>query len=304
LLRTLGRLLGAALRTGALVTIDFVRLIWRALAGEPLSARDLGSLDDAALRRIRFVASCSPSDLDGLDRNVFENMALTLTDGRTRELVRGGSQIAVRMESRVNFCTLALRARLGESRSALRAVRAGMRDVVPGPLLSLLTSRELETRCAGSAHVDVAMLRRHTEYSGISPTAPHVQWFWSLLESFSDDERRAFVRFSWAQERLPASDAEFERTGTRMMIKPYLARGPPDAAFPKADTCFFNLMLPAYSTPEIMRARVLFAIHTDADSMNADAPDPSDREREAAREELVASEGLSSAALRMLGVLQ
>jgi len=62
------------------------------------------------------------------------------------------------------------------------------------------------------------------------------------------------------------------RTNTRMLIKPFSGLSDPDTAFPKADTCFFNLMLPEYSSPEILKERLLFAIHTDADSMDADEP--------------------------------
>lgn len=44
-----------------------------------------------------------------------------------------------------------------------------------------------------------------------------------------------------------------------------------DGALPKADTCFFNLELPDYSSKEIMKQRILLAIYTDSDSMNAEA---------------------------------
>lgn len=57
-----------------------------------------------------------------------------------------------------------------------------------------------------------------------------------------------------------------------MMIKPFQGTTNPDDTFPKADTCFFNLMLPEYTSPEVLRQRLLYAIHTDADSMNADVP--------------------------------
>ena len=44
-----------------------------------------------------------------------------------------------------------------------------------------------------------------------------------------------------------------------------------DGALPKADTCFFNLELPNYSSKEVMKQRLLLAIHTDCDSLNAEA---------------------------------
>jgi other hect domain ubiquitin protein ligase E3 len=165
-------------------------------------------------------------------------------------------------------------------------------------LLELCAWDDLQLRVCGLPLIDVALLRRHTEYSGVQPHAAHVLWFWQVLEEMVQEDRRAFVRFAWAQERLPSTDAEFERTGTRMMIKPYTARAGTavDDAFPKADTCFFNLMLPAYSSADLLRKRLLFAIHTDADSMNADIPDE-ERERNARRrDDLLGSSSVGGAA--------
>ena len=42
-------------------------------------------------------------------------------------------------------------------------------------------------------------------------------------------------------------------------------------ALPKADTCFFNLELPNYETKEMLKEKLLYAIHTDCVSMNAEA---------------------------------
>lgn len=54
------------------------------------------------------------------------------------------------------------------------------------------------------------------------------------------------------------------------MIKPAMRAQQGDGALPKADTCFFNLELPDYSSKEVMKQRILLAIHTDSDSMNAE----------------------------------
>ena len=55
------------------------------------------------------------------------------------------------------------------------------------------------------------------------------------------------------------------------MIKPTVKdSGPADQMLPRADTCFFNIELPDYSTEIIMRERIMLAINTDSDSMNAE----------------------------------
>ena len=43
-----------------------------------------------------------------------------------------------------------------------------------------------------------------------------------------------------------------------------------DQALPKADTCFFNIELPQYSSKKIMKERVLLAVNLDNTSINAD----------------------------------
>ena len=46
----------------------------------------------------------------------------------------------------------------------------------------------------------------------------------------------------------------------------------PDKALPKADTCFFNLELPDYSSAQVMREKILTIINFDCDGLNADIP--------------------------------
>ncbi len=66
-------------------------------------------------------------------------------------------------------------------------------------------------------------------------------------------------RFSWGRQRLPS---ETELKNEPMKIFPYPCDNP-DARLPHAETCFFNLKLPQYSSLEIMRERLLYAItHT------------------------------------------
>lgn len=54
--------------------------------------------------------------------------------------------------------------------------------------------------------MDVDLLRRHTCYSGVSVSAPHIQYFWDVVAGFSQEQLRKLVKFAYAQERLPATD--------------------------------------------------------------------------------------------------
>jgi len=120
---------------------------------------------------------------------------------------------------------------------------------------------ELSLAVCGAAEVDVDMLRRHTEYAGgATERSPHVRHFWATMRRMSQAQRRAFIRFAWGQERLPATDAGFDAGGVRLRIKsreePPTAGGEAraeDGRLPRADTCFFNVELPAYSSEAVMR---------------------------------------------------
>jgi hypothetical protein len=55
------------------------------------------------------------------------------------------------------------------------------------------------------------------------------------------------------------------------MIKPMINnKSNHDQALPKADTCFFNIELPNYSSKQIMKEKILLAINLDNVSINAD----------------------------------
>ena len=116
-------------------------------------------------------------------------------------------------------------------------------------------------------------MKRHTIYSGgFTEDCEVIKNFWDVLNSLQESQKLMFVKFCWGQERLPANDKEFEKIQTtRFMVKMMnSSTGNPDDPLPKADTCFFNLEIPNYSSAEIMREKILIAITTDCDSMNAE----------------------------------
>ena len=122
--------------------------------------------------------------------------------------------------------------------------------------------------------MDIDLLRRHTRLGGgLLPTDKRVAWLWQILEELPPDERLLFIKFCWAQERLPANDEDFESTNTRFMLKPAMQNNYGDRALPKADTCFFNLELHEYSSKEVMKERLRYAFLTDCMGLNGDSPE-------------------------------
>jgi len=97
---------------------------------------------------------------------------------------------------------------------------------------------------------------------GLSSSSRRILYLWEVLEGFTQKQLKKFVKFAYAQERLPTTDAGFQSyPRIRMLVKPSRVKGGGQAAnqdglLPHADTCFFNVEIPDYSSLEVMRTRL------------------------------------------------
>lgn len=56
---------------------------------------------------------------------------------------------------------------------------------------------------------------------GIEATSSLVQWFWEVMEEFSNQERSLFLRFVWGRTRLPRTIADFRGRDFVLQVKIY-----------------------------------------------------------------------------------
>ena len=109
---------------------------------------------------------------------------------------------------------------------------------------------------AGKAEIDLDYLRAHTELRGYDPGCDHIRWFWAAMASFSHEDRAMFIRFVWGRNRLPQRGQPWPQ---RFVIEH--ARDASEGQLPETHTCFFSIELPAYSSEQMMRDRLLTAIN-------------------------------------------
>lgn len=133
-----------------------------------------------------------------------------------------------------------------------------------------MTYKELEQLVCGKKIIDIELLKSNTDYKmSLSEDSQRVKWLWEILGEITEEDRVKFVKFCWAQERLPATKEEFEKLQIKFKIKPHIDKKKIDN-FPRADTCFFSLELPEYSSKEVMKKMIMTAISFDNVSINAD----------------------------------
>jgi len=195
----IGQLMGVAMRTRNLLNLDLPSLVWKSLVGIELDEDDLKATDFSCWNALQFrdhngqaITAKTFSDL--LDQCRF---TCCLTDGTEVPLLPDGHAMPVTYQRRAEYARLVIKTRLHESARQLAKMRAGLFSVIPEQLLGFMTWEELERRVCGSPEVDIASLKRHTQYrQGVDKDSPHIKMFWQVLEDFSQADRRLFLRFA------------------------------------------------------------------------------------------------------------
>lgn len=105
---------------------------------------------------------------------------------------------------------MVIEARLRESQAQYQAIKRGISKIIPSSLLNIVTSKELEIWVCGRNTVDVELLQRHTDYKGkYTVDHPVIQMFWQLMNEFDEVIKGKFIKFCFAQERIPPNDIAF-----------------------------------------------------------------------------------------------
>eukprot|EP01114_Cavostelium_apophysatum_P020160 TRINITY_DN6682_c0_g1_i2.p1 TRINITY_DN6682_c0_g1~~TRINITY_DN6682_c0_g1_i2.p1 ORF type:complete len:907 (-),score=211.33 TRINITY_DN6682_c0_g1_i2:64-2784(-) len=269
-LEFLGQLIGISIRTKNALDLSLPSILWKPFVGSRLEKSDLEGIDKCCIQYLDSIRNIAKEGVSQENFNdyIFETFATQSASGKVVELKPGGAAVPVTWENRAEFVTLVEQYRINEFHLQTETIKQGIASVVPIHFLSLFTWQELELRVCGRPGVDLEYLQRHTEYCGVSSEETHVKNFWSVLKSFSPFEQGLFLRFISGRSRLP-HETEFNFrfrlqafTKAEQIQTDSRRENAHDRYLPEAQTCFFALALPAYSTKEILREKLLYAINT------------------------------------------
>jgi hypothetical protein len=148
---------------------------------------------------------------------------------------------------------------LSTQRRLLNYFAEGMSSVMPVELLALFTGEQLRDIVCGNPDIDVELLRRVVEYEGYSENDQVISYLWDVLREMNTSERKLFLQFVWARNRLPLKESDFDAP-FRIQKDTKGVKNGDDYPLPSASTCFFSLMLPEYPSKEMLKEKLLFAI--------------------------------------------
>lgn len=157
------------------------------------------------------------------------------------ELIHGGSSIPLIWENRAEFIAKVMEFKRNELLPQISAIQQGFYQLVPRLLVSIVTAKELEERIAGKLEIDVDYLKSNTEYYDFEEEAPVIQYFWSALRSFTNEQRAMFLRFVWGRSTLPATSDEFTEKFCIFRLTPTTFDISEDQMLPQAHTCSFQV---------------------------------------------------------------
>lgn len=260
--RFLGRVLAKAVYENILVEPQFAAFFLNKLLGKYNYVDDLQSLDPALYKSLM--------QLKHLDGDVADlALSFSVTEKAfgevvTRNLEPNGANIPVTNANKIQYMHVLANYKLNVvSKAESAAFLAGFRDLIPAPWIRMFAPAELQMLIGGSAtKIDVADWKQHTAYGGgYHPSQPVIQWFWEIVdEEFAPEDRAALLKFITSCSRQPLLG--FGQLAPQICI--HQVRTDDDDRLPSSATCMNLLKLPTYSTKDIMRRKLLYAIRANA----------------------------------------
>ncbi|XP_053504408.1 probable E3 ubiquitin-protein ligase HERC1 isoform X7 [Ictalurus furcatus] len=281
--RFLGILMAVAVRTKKPLDLHLAPWVWKQLCAIPLGGADLEEVDLLTHRSLQDILNPDHSSINEDNFTVMiplDSFVAHSADGKLVPVVPGGHNLPLTFSNRAEYVERALEYRLHEMDRQVSAVRDGMSSIIPVPLLSLLTARQLEQLVCGMPEVSVEMLKKVVRYRDITANHQLIGWLWQSLEEFTNEERVLFLRFVSGRSRLPSNPADIMQKFQIIKVDR------PMNGLPTAQTCFFQLRLPPYTSQAVLSERLRYSIHNcpsiDMDnymlSRNTEPADGSDTE--------------------------
>lgn len=280
----LGTFVAKAIMDDRMMDIPFSIAFFKALLGQPLQLDDLQpvypqlvtTIKDfqavvAEKEAIESDASLDPATRTQRIRDIkykggaVEDMWLTFElPGTQDELVPGGAQRDVTIYNLSEWIDLVVDAIAGKGVQAqFTAFREGFNFIFPLDKLDVFDPNELETLICGSIEQDWskdAILEAANYTHGYTVHSKVSQWFATLLSSFTEEERRKFLRFATGSPRLPPRGFKGFHHRLTLSRKDAEKNHSADDYYPSVSTCFLFIKVPEYSSFELFKERFLTAV--------------------------------------------
>ncbi|UJR23464.1 hypothetical protein I4U23_026466 [Adineta vaga] len=258
----IGMLLGLAIYNSIILDIKFPPVLYRKLMGKIGTFEDLETSHPTIYQSLKKLLSFDELQENMTVEDAFgQTFQIGITDATGSRVIfdlkEGGDSIPVTSANREEFVRLYVDLVLNKSvEKQFHPFFHGFLLVTrDSSLRKLFRPDEIELLVAGSQVLDFDQLASAAEYDGgYTKDSPTIKNFWNALGSFTEEQKRKFLRFTTGSDRAPI--------GGLARLKLIISRNGPDTdRLPTAHTCFNAFLLPDYSTMEKLREKLLIAIN-------------------------------------------
>ncbi|NXJ23340.1 HACE1 ligase, partial [Dicrurus megarhynchus] len=259
--RFAGQILGLALNHRQLVNIYFTRSFYKHILGIPVNYQDVASIDPEYAKNLQWILDNDISDLGleltfSVETDVFGAMEEV-------PLKPGGASILVTQENKAEYVQLVTELRMTRAiQPQINAFLQGFHMFIPPSLIQLFDEYELELLLSGMPEIDVNDWLKNTEYtSGYERGDQVIQWFWDVVEELTQEERVLLLQFVTGSSRVPHGGFAHIMGGSGLQNFTIAAVPYTENLLPTSSTCINMLKLPEYPSKEILKDRLLVALH-------------------------------------------
>uniref|UniRef100_A0A8C1THM8 E3 ubiquitin-protein ligase HACE1 n=1 Tax=Cyprinus carpio TaxID=7962 RepID=A0A8C1THM8_CYPCA len=245
-----GQILGLALYHRQLVNIYFTRSFYKHILGIPVSYQDVSSIDPEYAKNLQWILDNDISDLGleltfSVETDVFGTMEEV-------PLKPGGTAIQVTQDNKAEYVQLVTELRMTRAiQPQINAFLQGFHTFIPPSLIQLFDEYELVSRfLLSSLHETPASI---SLYSYV--------WFWEVVENLTQEERVLLLQFVTGSSRVPHGGFAFLMGGSGLQKFTIAAVPYTSNLLPTSSTCINMLKLPEYPSKDVLRDRLLVALH-------------------------------------------
>jgi len=138
-------------------------------------------------------------------------------------------------------------------RPQFEAFKSGFFTCVNRRSVKLFDPDTLQSVVEGIQEIDISELRRATRYIGWEASHKSVKDFWSIVKRYDFEQKKKLLEFVTASDRVPVG-------GMRNLNFTLQRNGVDDVHLPTSYTCFGILLMPEYSTKEVMKEKMAMAL--------------------------------------------
>ncbi|MFT7807611.1 putative E3 ubiquitin-protein ligase HERC6 [Arapaima gigas] len=248
-----GVLCGLALYNNTTVSLPFPLALFKKLLNVKPTLEDLKELSPMVAESLTTILrECSDKDI--------EDMSLTFTvswDEVTVELDPEEEGKPVTNANKKEFVDVYVEYILNKSvETTFEEFKRGFFTVCDIDVVELFQPQELMELMVGNEDYDWDKLRQNTIYEGEYYTGhPNIVNFWEVFEDLTEDQKKSFFCFVTGERRVPI----LGMGQIRMRVRPMLDCN--EDHYPGSLICHHLLMLPIYTSKEMLRMKLIECIN-------------------------------------------